>query len=218
MREASDVPRGIQARAGFVHHATQIDFGTDFTAQLAFRDDAQFMIEFALDERSGSFIAIEVRLLARHFQVATAREVAVDVLLAHDLLDAVDGIERSSIHFANGFAAVALDQRGHRQFHAGEDHAAVPRAGAPAKSFGFQHGDTDAAFRERARSGESAESRANNGDIDAVRQIARRLRRRRGHRLEPVVFFFCRHEERQEAQGILASPGPLRRNTHKEAA
>src|SRR5207253_4224935 len=62
--------------------------------------------------------------------------------------------------------ALPIYQRGHRQFHAGEDHAAVPRAGAPAKSFGFQHGDTDAAFRERARSGESAESRANNGDID----------------------------------------------------
>jgi len=81
----------------------------------------------------------------------------------------------------------------------------------------FEHGNVHAAFRERARSGKSAESRANNGDIDAFRQITRWLRRRRGHRLEPVVFFFDRHEKRREAQGILASPGP-ERNTQKEAA
>jgi len=57
--------------------------------------------------------------------------------LAHDLLDAIDGFERSSIHLARGFSAITLDQRGHGKLHAGEDHAAVARTGTPAESFGF---------------------------------------------------------------------------------
>ena len=216
MCQPGHVPRGIHARAGFVHHAAEISVRADFAAQLAFRNDAQFVIEFALDERSGFFIASEVHLLARDFEMAAAREVTVDVFLADDLLDAVDGVERGGVHFAHGFPAVVFDERRHRELHAAEDHAAVPRTGPPAESFRFEHGNFHAAFRERSRSGKSAESRADNGNIDAVRQIARRLRRRRGHRLDPVVFFFDRHEERQEAQGILASPGS-RRNTRKEA-
>src|SRR6266852_2960642 len=49
-------------RAGFVHHAAEINVRADFAAQLAFGNDAQRVIEFTLDQRGGFFVAIEVRL------------------------------------------------------------------------------------------------------------------------------------------------------------
>src|SRR5260370_17933215 len=80
MREAGNVPRGIQACARFVHHAAEINVRADFAAQFAFRNDTQFVIEFALDERGGFFVAIEVGLLTANFHLATARQVTVDIL------------------------------------------------------------------------------------------------------------------------------------------
>src|SRR5260370_40644163 len=96
--------------------------------------------------------------------MAAAREIAIDVFFAADLLDALDGVERGGVHFAYGFPAVAPDERRHGQLHAGKNHAAITGAGAPANSFGFEDGDIYAAFRERARGGESAKTAANAGN------------------------------------------------------
>src|SRR2546421_11389349 len=150
--------------------------------------------------------------------MAASREIAVQFFFAHDSLDAIDGIERSGIHFAHGFAAVTPNQRRHRQLHTGEHHAAVAGTGAPAESFGFQHGNVHAAFRECSRSGKAAVTPANYCDVSAVRQFLRRFDRRRDDSLEPVVFFFDRHEERQEAHEILASPGPGRKTAKRNSA
>ena len=154
------------------------------------------MTEFALQERGGFFVAIEVRLLAGNFQVAAAREIAVDIFLAHDVLDAIDGRKRCGVHFANGLAAVTLDQCGYRQFHAGEDHAAVAGTGAPAKGLCLEDGHFHAALCKRACRGKAAVARAHNRDVGVVWQIPCGWRRGRGHGFEPVIFFSDRHEER----------------------
>src|SRR5881628_3864097 len=112
-----------------------------------------------------------MRLLAGDFEVAAARETAVDVFVTHDLLDAIDRFEGSGVHFAKGLAAVAFDERGNGQFHTGEDHAAVAATGAPAEGFGFEDGDVYAAFCESAGRGKPAETAADNGDVNVLRQI-----------------------------------------------
>src|SRR5215472_10715277 len=117
-----------------------------------------------------------MRLLAGDFEVAAAREIAIDVFFAHDSLDAIDGFERRGVHFAHGFAPVAPDQSRNWQFHACEDHAAVAATGAPAEGFGFENSNNHAAFRESKSCGESAEAAADNSDIDVFRQVARGLR------------------------------------------
>src|SRR5437879_1224289 len=94
LSSCAEVARGIEARAGFVNHAAKINVRADFAAQFVSGNDAQLVIELALDKRGGLFVAIEVRLLASHFEVAAARKVTVDIFFAHDLLDAIDGFER----------------------------------------------------------------------------------------------------------------------------
>src|SRR5689334_22405771 len=116
-----------------------------------------------------------MRLLASDFQMAAPREIAVDFFVVDDLLDAIDGFEGRGVHFSHDFTTVALDERGHRQFHSGKDHAAVAATGAPAEGFGFEDGDVPTAFRESQRGGESAEAAADNGDVDVFRKIADRL-------------------------------------------
>ncbi len=131
------------------------------------------MIELALDQRGGLFVAIKVRLLAGHFQVTAAREGTINIFFVDDLLDAINRFERRGVHFLNGFPAVAFDERRDRQLHASEDHTAVSRTGAPAECFGFEHGDVHAAFRERARCGEAAVTAPNDGDVDGIGEIGR---------------------------------------------
>ena len=80
--ESGNVAGGIQASASFVHHAAEINIGADFGVQLAFGNDAPVVVKFSFDERCGFFVAIEMRLLASDFQVATARETAIDIFLA----------------------------------------------------------------------------------------------------------------------------------------
>jgi len=45
-----DVSRGIQAGAGFVHHAAEINVRADFGAQVTLGNDALAVMEFTLDE------------------------------------------------------------------------------------------------------------------------------------------------------------------------
>src|SRR5258708_34857002 len=95
-REAGSIACRMRAGAGFVNHAAKINVRADFGAQPAFRDDVQFMVEFALDRRGGLFVSIEVCLLASYFQMAAARKVGVDIFLADDPLDAINRLDRSS--------------------------------------------------------------------------------------------------------------------------
>src|SRR5258708_12211221 len=93
------------------------------------------MVEFALDQRGGLFVSIEVCLLASYFQMAAARKVAVDIFFADDPLDTIDRFERSSVHSANCCPAMALDQRGRGQLHSGEDPPALPATATPSQTF-----------------------------------------------------------------------------------
>src|SRR6266481_3077135 len=217
-RKPGNVPRGIQARAGFVHHAAEINVRADFAAQLASWDDAHFVTEFALQERGGFFVAVEVGLLAGNFQVAAAREIAVDIFLAHDVLDAVDGRKRCGVHFANSLASLTVYQCGYRQFPSGEDHGAVAGTGAPAKGLCLEDGHFHPALCKRACRGKAAVARAHNRDVGVVWQISCGWPRGRGQGFEPIIFFFDRHEERQAAQGILASADPREKCTARSRA
>src|SRR5215469_18660348 len=135
-----------------------------------------------------------MRLFAGNLEMAAAGKIAADVFLADDLLDAIDGFKGRGVHFADGFAAIALDQCRHGQFHAREDHATVAAAGAPAESFGFEHGDVHAAFGKGESGGESAETAADDGDVNIFGKVARRLLSWRGYGFEPIVFFLNRHK------------------------
>ncbi len=195
--DARDVSCRIQPRAAFVHHAAEINVGADFRAQFTLRNDAQLVMEFALSKRCGFLVAIEMRLLAGYFEVATTGEIAVDLFFVDDLLDAINGVERSGAHLAHGFDAVAPDERGRGKLHSGKDHSAVARTRSPAERFGFEHSDFDAAFRKCARRGKSAVARADDRNVCAVWQLVRRCHGRRSYRFEPVVFSFDRHDEMQ---------------------
>ena len=133
-------------------------------------------------------------LLAGNFQMAAARKIALDLFFANNLLDAVDGLKRRGVHFADDFYAVALDQRRRRKLHPGKHHTAVPRTGAPAESLGFEHGNAHAALRQRARCGESAESRAHNGNVDGIGKLRRGGKSRRIDGGRPVIVFDWRRE------------------------
>src|SRR5262249_48828735 len=130
------------------------------------------VIEFALDECSGLFVAVKVRLFAGYFEVAAAREIAVDIFFAHDLLNTVDRLERSRIHLAHGLASVALEERGGGQLHASENHTAVARARAPANRFGLKDHGMHTALCERAGCRKTAKPATDNHDIRRIRQSA----------------------------------------------
>jgi len=151
------------------------------------------VIEFSLDERGRFFVAIEVRLLAGHFQVAAAREVTVDVFFASDCLDAIDRLKRRRIHFADDFDAIAFDRCRHRQLHAGKDHAAVTGAGAPTECFGFEYGDVHSAFCERARRGEAAVAAADHSDLNGIGEFGRGGDGRRIDSSRPEIFLLNGH-------------------------
>jgi len=108
-------------------------------------------------------------LLAGHFQVAAAGEIAVDSLFLDDSLDKVDGFERSGVHVLHSFTAIPFDQRGHGQFHPGQDHAAVAAACAPAQCFSFEQRYAHTALRHHPRCRKAAESSADDGDVHPVR-------------------------------------------------
>ena len=50
----------------------------------------KLMIELLRDDFRGPCIGVEVRLLASDFQMSAAREVAINILFAHDLLNQIN--------------------------------------------------------------------------------------------------------------------------------
>ena len=190
--QPGDVACRIQSGADFIHHAAVINARPDLCAQFATLYHAQLMLEFACDHFRLPRIIVEVLLLAGDFQVSATREVAVDALFAHDLLDAIDRVQRRRIHAPGTLAPVPRDELVHSQLHAREHHAAVARTRAPADGLAFQHGNFGAALRQRARRGEPREAGADDGDVYAVgKRAILCLGEFRGG--EPVVVFLRGH-------------------------
>src|SRR5690349_3329756 len=127
MSQAGNVARGVESGTDLVHQSAVVDGGADFTAQLAARHHPELMVEVAGDDFSGAAEGGKMSRLARDLEVAAAGEVAGDLLFFDDLLDAINGGERSSVHAPGGFQAVARDQLAYAHLHAGKDHAAVAR-------------------------------------------------------------------------------------------
>src|SRR5258708_24274103 len=150
----------------------EVNVRANLAAQFIFRDDAKRVIEFTLNESGGFGEAVEVRSLDGNFEMAIACEVASDIFLAHNALDAIDGSKRWRIHAANFFYAVARDERGSGELQAGDDHASMARTDAPAESFGLENSGADAALGQHARGGKAGEAGADDGDINAFGQGA----------------------------------------------
>ena len=146
--------------AGFVNHASEINRGADFLRQLATRNDPQAMMEFFGDEFSGAGVSVEMRLFAGDFEMSAAEEIALDVFVADDLLDQVDGYKGVGVHPAGQFHSVALGKRCRAQLHPGQDHAAVAGTGSPADAVRFEYRNLSATFCEGARGREAGESGA----------------------------------------------------------
>src|SRR5207244_12440035 len=96
--KAGNVLRGMHRGAGFVNHASEINRGADFLRQLATTNDPQAMMEFFGDEFSGAGVSVEMRLFAGDFEMSAAEEIALDVFVADDLLDQVDGYKGVGVH------------------------------------------------------------------------------------------------------------------------
>src|SRR5262249_53559012 len=127
-----NIARRIEAGAYFIDNAAVVDFGTDLAVQILPGDNSEFVVKLTRDQFDGAPIVVEMRLLAGYLQVTAAGEVAIDPFLANDLLHQVDGGEGSGIHTFCGFQSVAGNQSFNSKLHAGKDHAAVARTGAPA--------------------------------------------------------------------------------------
>src|SRR5262249_31217378 len=106
MRQSDNIARGITSGAGLVHHAAEVNAGPDLPAEFVSGDDAQFVIELDLDDLGLALVVIEVFLFAGDFQMAAMGEIAIDPFLADDLLDTINGSERSCIHSPGQFRAV----------------------------------------------------------------------------------------------------------------
>jgi len=99
--------------------------------------------------------------------------------LAHDPLDAIDGVEGCGVHFAHGIHAVALSAWA-PQLHAGKDQCRHAASWRPSRKFRFEHATCTPRFAS-VRAAESPQKPHRRRDIDGVPQFAGRLRRRRGH-------------------------------------
>src|SRR5207245_11627132 len=88
-RKASNVTRWIQSSAALVNQSSKIDGRADFAGQVLAGNNPKLVIEFFCDDLGGACVRIEMRLLAGDFQVSAAREVAVDVFLANDLVNQI---------------------------------------------------------------------------------------------------------------------------------
>src|SRR5438445_13701073 len=65
-RKPGGVPRRIQARAAFVHHAAEITVRADFAPQLASLNNSPSVTEFALHVCGGFILAYDACLLSRY--------------------------------------------------------------------------------------------------------------------------------------------------------
>ena len=77
-RESRHIPRRIASGADFIHHAAVIDGRSDLSDQFILLHDAELVIELALDDLRLPLVVIEMLLLAGHFEMPAAGEVAVD--------------------------------------------------------------------------------------------------------------------------------------------
>src|SRR5271165_743132 len=135
-------------------------------------DDAQLMIELAGDYLHLARIVVEMLLLAGHFEMAAAGEVAIDGFFSDDLLDAINGLQRRGVHAAGEIVSVHGDELVHAQLHAGQNHTAVAGTGSPADGFGFEDGNFGAALGESAGGGEAGEAGADYGYVRTIRERA----------------------------------------------
>ena len=88
--QSGNIARRIQSGANLVNDSAEVNVGTDFGAQVLLRNDAKLMIELATDHFDRTSVSVEMRLLAGNLKMAGAREVAIDLLFANNLLHKSD--------------------------------------------------------------------------------------------------------------------------------
>ena len=114
-----------------------------------------------------------MRLLASDFQMSAAREVAINIFFAYDLLNQINRPQGCRVHAPRSFDPVPIGKSPWVQLEAGQHHASVAGTCAPSDAVRFEDRDCSAAFCQCACSGEPGESGANNGRVHTRRQLAR---------------------------------------------
>src|ERR1041385_1835385 len=97
-----------------------------------------------------------------------AGEVTSDAFFPDNFFDEVYGLDGSRIHATRLLLTIHGDQLVHSQLQAGQNHASVPRAGAPADTLGFQQRDARSVFRQRPGGRKPGEARAYDGYVCTV--------------------------------------------------
>ena len=136
-----------------------------------------------------------------------AREVAVDALLAHNLLHAINRGQRRRVQALRPLPPVPGNQPVDSQFQAAEHHAAVARTGSPADGLGLNHHDRRTLAGQRSRRGQTREPSPNHRHIGRLRPRGRGLGLRHLRRAQPVVVF--PHSLRWFPLGVVAGGKPL---------
>src|ERR1700684_2923570 len=146
------------------------------------------MVELPANYLRLTGVIVKVFLFAGDFEVAAAGEIAINIFIADNLLDAVDGLQRRGVHALRALAAVHRNQLIDPELHAGKNHAAIAGTGSPADGFRFEDSNLSVALGEGARGGEPRKARSHYGNIDAGGERARFGRGKLCGR-QPVVLF-----------------------------
>ena len=106
VRQPDDVLGRVQSSACFIQRGPVIDVGANLAAQFAPGHNLQLVIELTGNHFDLAGVVVEVHLLAGDFEMAGAGEVTGNALFVHNALDAIDRVERGSVHAAGEFATV----------------------------------------------------------------------------------------------------------------
>jgi hypothetical protein len=119
------------------------------------------MAVFVAKQLRGTHETAEVRWLCRHFEMAGAREAAIDAVLAHQRFDRIDGPQACGKHRASGLRAVSAQQRFAVELEARQCHPAVTRAGAETGAFRLDNARRHAVLGQRQCCRETGDARTN---------------------------------------------------------
>src|SRR5215813_7311884 len=112
-------------------------------------------------------------------------EIAVDLLPLDELEQPVEGGAHVAIDGDGALDPVAIDERAEAVLERAADITGVARAGALAGLAGFEDGDAAAGARQRQGGDETGVAGADDGDVDRLRQRARR-QGRAWRRIPPI--------------------------------
>ncbi len=126
-----------------------------------------------------------VRRFARERKVTATMEVAVDPLVADELLNTIDRFHRGSEELLRQVPVKTVEQSAGANFESGQHHAGVSRARAPADRLRLEQDHIDTAFGEGSRRAKAGDSGTDHHHIGTLRE-RRRLQNWDGDGVTPA--------------------------------